>query len=66
MVDAGLEALAAHLAVQLADAELLVEFYGDGLFVIAEEAGEGYGEGVALRGSGGLVLVVWTRGEGEE
>ena len=40
IVDRGLEALAADLAVQLADAELLVKFHLDRFFVVAEEAGE--------------------------
>lgn len=40
--------LAADFAVQLADAELLVQLNDNGLFVIAEQAGESRGEGFAL------------------
>ena len=49
VVDAGLEVLAADFAVELADAELLVQLDNDGLFVVAEEAGEGRGQGFTLR-----------------
>lgn len=42
--------LSADFAVQLADAELLVELDDDGFLVVAEEAGEGRGEGFTLRG----------------
>jgi hypothetical protein len=41
--------LAADFAVELADAELLVQLDNDGLFVVAEEAGEGRGQGFTLR-----------------
>jgi hypothetical protein len=41
--------LAADFAVELADAELLVQLDNDGLFVVAEEAGKGRGEGLTLR-----------------
>lgn len=40
VVDAALEVLAADLAVEGADAGFLVDLDGDGLFVVAEEAGE--------------------------
>jgi hypothetical protein len=40
--------LAADFAMQLADAELLIEFDDNGFFMVAEEAGKGRGEGFAL------------------
>lgn len=47
-VDGGLEALAAHLAVQLTDVQFFVQLDLDGLFVVAEQAGKGGGEWFAL------------------
>lgn len=45
-----LEVLAAYLARKRADSRLLVEFTGDGVLVVAEEAVEGCCEGFALVG----------------
>lgn len=50
VVDARLEPLAAHLAVQVPDAGLLVELDLDRLFVVAEQAGEGRCKGFSLVG----------------
>lgn len=47
-VDGALELLAAHLALQVANAELLVELHGNRLLVVAEEAGKGRGKRVGL------------------
>ena len=47
-VDGALELLAADLALQVANAELLVELHGDRLLVVAEEAGKGRRKRVGL------------------
>lgn len=49
VVDVGLERLAAHLALQVADARLLLDGDADGIFVVAEEALEGRGQLLLLR-----------------
>lgn len=56
VVDACLEPLAAYFAMKVANAGFLIEFYLDGLFVVAEEAGEVDRKRFSLR-------VVSTRGE---
>ena len=65
-VYASLECLAAHLAVQLADAEFLLEFYDDGFFVVAEQALEGGWEGLRFALGWGLAagLLAFAHCEG--
>lgn len=57
-VDGTLEALAADFAFQRADAGLLIDLDGNGVLVIAEEAGEDGGERVALVSRGRATLAV--------
>lgn len=47
-VDAGLVSLPANLARQVADAGLFLELDGDCIFVVAEQALEGRGQGFTL------------------
>jgi len=47
-VDSILKGLAAHLAVEGANAALLVDLHGDAIFGVAEYAGEGGGEAFTL------------------
>jgi hypothetical protein len=49
VIDSRLKVLTADFAVKASHAGFLVDFNGDGLFVITEEASEGCGERLALR-----------------
>ena len=50
IVDVGLECLAAHLALEIADTRLLLDGDADRLLVVAEETLEGGGQLLLLQG----------------
>lgn len=64
-IDPRLISLPAHLARQVAQAEFLIQLNDDGVFVVAEEACEGRGQGFLLPGPLGLAAGLLSLALGE-